>query len=53
MMLGDRAEPTLVLMTSMTSFQAGEATAEACCAMQRKAARVEAREGLHSDGQLR
>ena len=52
-MLGDRAELILVLMTSMTSCRAGEGTVEAYCEMQRKAARVEAREGLDSDGQLR
>jgi hypothetical protein len=52
-MLEDRAELILGLMTSMTSCQAGEATAEACCVKQTTAARVEAREGLHSDGQLR
>ena len=52
-MLEDRAELILGLMMSMTSCQAGEATAEACCVKQTTAARVEAREGLHSDGQLR
>ena len=53
MMLGDRAEPTLVWMTSMTSCQAGEATAEACCAMRTMEAEAGAQEHLGIVIQLR
>ena len=52
-LLADREELARGWMMSKMHFRLEEEMAEACCAMQRKAVRVEAREGLHSDGQLR